>query len=75
VKNLFDYLVKQIIEMNKMEIEEITCFLKWFEHEIGAEIDNLANKTTIKEYHEHDFNQLLEVLRKNKNKLSIDPSD
>ena len=44
-----------------MKNEEIKGFLKWFEREIGAEIDSLANKTTIKEYHEHDFNQLLEV--------------
>ncbi|HHT9106826.1 MAG TPA: hypothetical protein ACFYD7_13295 [Candidatus Wujingus californicus] len=32
------------------------------EREIGAEIDTLTNKTAIKEYHEHDFNQHLEVL-------------
>lgn len=50
-------------------------FLKWPEREIGTEIDTLANKTAIKEYHEHDFNQLLDVLEKNRNKISIDPSD
>ena len=49
--------------------EEIKGFLKWLEREIGAEIDSLANKTTIKEYHEHDFNQLLELLRKNKKNI------
>ena len=49
--------------------------MKWLEREIGSEIDSLANKTAIKEYHEHDFNQLLEVLKKNRNKVSIDPSD
>ena len=32
-------------------------------------------RTAIKEYHEHDFNQLLEVLKKNRIKISIDPSD
>lgn len=61
--------------MNKEKNAEIKGFLKWLEREIGAEIDNLANKTAIKEYHEHDFNQLLEVLKKNKNKVSINPSD
>ena len=49
--------------------------MKWLEREIGSEIDSLANKTAIKEYHEHDFNQLLEVLKKNRNKVSINPSD
>jgi len=42
--------------------------LKWFEHEISAEIDNLANKIAVKEYLDHDFNQLLEVLKKNTQK-------
>ena len=52
--------------MNKKKNEEIKGFLKWFEREIGAEIDTLTNKTALKEYHEHDFNQLLEVHRKNR---------
>jgi hypothetical protein len=39
------------------------------------EIDALTNKTAIKEYYEHNFDLLLEVLKKNKNKLSIDPSN
>ena len=59
----------------KKKTEKIKCFLKWLEREIGAEIDSLANKTTIKEYHEHDFNQRLEVLKKNRNKVSLNPSD
>ncbi|HBO83785.1 MAG TPA: hypothetical protein DD641_02140, partial [Deltaproteobacteria bacterium] len=46
----------------------------WLEREIGAEVENLANKTAIKEYHEHDFDHVLEVLKKNKNKISVDPS-
>ena len=44
-------------------------------NEIGVEVESLSNKTAIKEYHEHNFNQLLEVLKKNRNKVSIDPSD
>jgi len=63
------------VEMNKRKNDEIKGFLKWFEREINAEIDSLTNKTAIKEYYEHDFNHLLEILRKNRNKISIDPSD
>lgn len=40
-----------------------------------AEIDPLTNKTAIKEYHDHDFNHLIDVLKKNKSKLSVDPSN
>jgi len=55
-------------------VSHVNLFLIWLEREIGAEIDALTNKTAIKEYHEHDFDHLLEVLKKNKNKISLDPS-
>jgi len=57
-----------MIEMNKRKNEETKGFLKWLEREIDAKIDSLSNKTVIKEYHEHDFNQLPEALKKNRNK-------
>lgn len=74
VHDFLAYLAEQMIEMNKVKNEEIKGFLKWLEREIGAEIDILTNKTAIKEYHDHDFEHLLEVLKKNKNKLTIGPS-
>jgi len=48
--------------------------IKWLEREIGAEIYNFNNCEAIKDYHEHDFNQLLEVLKRNRKLLSIEPS-
>ena len=69
------YLAEQMIEMNKAKNEEIKGFLKWLEREIGSGIEDLANKTAIKEYHDHVFDHLLEVLKKNRNKILIDPSD
>ncbi len=75
IYNLLAYLAEQMIKMNKKKNEEIKGFLKWFEREIGLEISGLLNKIVIKEYHEHDFNQLIEILKRNRSKLSIDPSD
>ena len=75
VHDFLAHLAEQMIEMNKVKSEEIKGFLKWLEREIGAEIDALANKTVIKEYHSYNFEQFLEVLKKNKKKISIDPSD
>ena len=75
VHDFLAYLAKQMIAMNKAKNEESKGFLKWLEREIGPEIDALTNKTAIKEYYEHNFDHLLEVLKKNKNKLSIDPSN
>lgn len=75
VNDFLAYLAEQMIELNKQKNEEIKGFLKWLEREIGSGIEDLANKTAIKEYHDHAFDHLLEVLKKNKNKISIDPSD
>jgi len=74
VHDLLAFLSERMIEMNKEKNEESKGFLKWLEREIGADIENLANKTAIKEYHDHDFIGLLEVLKKNKSKLSVDLS-
>lgn len=61
--------------MNKAKKDEIKGFLKWLEREIETGIEDLSNKTAIKEYHERSFEHLLDVLKKNKSKISVDPSD
>lgn len=75
VHDILAFLAEQIIEMNKTKNVEIKGFLTWLERETGAEINTLANKTAIKEYHDNDFNHLLDVLKNNRNKISIDPSN
>ncbi len=75
VHDFLTYLAKQMIEMNKKKNEETKGFLRWLEREIGAEIDTLTNKTAVKEYHDNDFNQLLDVLKKNRNKISVDTTN
>ncbi|RJQ55480.1 MAG: hypothetical protein C4526_03525 [Nitrospiraceae bacterium] len=75
IHDFLAHLAEQMIVLNKQKNEEIKGFLKWLEREIGANIDDLTNKTAIKEYHEHDFNHFLDVLKRNRNKLTVDPSD
>jgi translation initiation factor 2B subunit (eIF-2B alpha/beta/delta family) len=75
VHDFLAYLAEQMIELNKTRNDEIKGFLEWFEREIGTGIDTLTNKTAIKEYHDNDFNHLLDVLKKNKNKISVDPAN
>ncbi len=75
IHDILDYLAEQMIEMNKAKNEEIKGILKWLEREIGCSIDDLTGKTVIKDYHEGDFESLLTVLKKNKQKLSKDPSN
>ena len=75
VHDFLAYLAEQMIELNKTKNEEIKGFLKWLEREIGTGIDILTNKAAIKEYHEHNFEHLLDVLKKNRNTISFDPSN
>ncbi|MBZ0157217.1 MAG: hypothetical protein K8I29_13530 [Alphaproteobacteria bacterium] len=75
VHDFLAYLAEQMIAMNKEKNREIRGFLKWLEREIGAAIEDLTNKTAIKEYHENNFDHFLGILKKNKKKLSIDPSN
>lgn len=63
-----------MIAMNKEKQEELTGFLRWLERQIGTKVDDLSNKTKIKAYHEHDFDTFLSILRKNRRKLSINPT-
>lgn len=74
IHDLLAYLAEQMIELNKSKNEETRGFLKWLEREIGVAIEELTNKTAIKQYHEHDFDQFLEVLKKNKKKISLNLS-
>ncbi len=75
IHDFLAFIAGQMIEMNRVKNEEIKGFLKWLEREIGTEVDSLSNKTAIKEYHEYSFEQFLEILKKNKSKISIDPSN
>jgi len=76
VHDFLAFLAEQMIEMNKEKQKEIKSFLEWLEREIGAKIDELSGKTVIKEYFkgENTFDRLIEVLKKNRPKLSLDPS-
>jgi hypothetical protein len=74
VHDFLAYLAGQMIEMNRKKNEEIRGFLKWLEREIGCNIDDLVGKTVLKDYHEGDIVALLAILKKNKTKISIDPT-
>ncbi len=55
--------------LNKEKNAEIKGFLRWLEEEIGAPVEELTNKTAIKEYYEAGFDVLAGALAKNKKKL------
>jgi hypothetical protein len=69
VHDLLAHLAERMIEMNKKKNEEIKGFLRWLEGEIGAPVEELANKTALREYYAQDFEALAGALVKNKKKL------
>ncbi len=82
VHDLLAHLAEQMVEMNKEKQAEIKGFLNWLEREIGASIDDLSNKTKLRNYlgdyqkgEPHlTLEELLAILRRNRRKLRVDPS-
>lgn len=70
IHDLLAYLAEQMIEMNKQKNQEIKGFLAWLENYLGVKIDDLKNKTKIREYHEGTIELLLEVLDQNRKAIT-----
>lgn len=81
VHDLLAHLAEQMIAMNKEKQAEVKGFLAWLEREIGASIDDLTNKTRLRNYlgdyqkgESHlTLEEVLDILRKNRRKLRVDP--
>jgi len=81
IHDFLAYLAEQMMALNQQKQTEIKSFLQWLERFIGCPIDTLTNKSKIQnylgEYYKDEphlsFNELIEVLKKNKKKLKIDP--
>ncbi|MBW4492590.1 MAG: Eco57I restriction-modification methylase domain-containing protein [Oscillatoria princeps RMCB-10] len=82
VHDLLAYLAGEMIELNKQKQAEMKGFLVWLEREIGTGTDSLTNKTRVQNYlgdYQKDesplsFDELLEILKKNRKRLSADVS-
>ena len=74
VHDLLAFLAERMLEMNKQKQQEIKGFLGWLEGYVGAKVEDLSPKTKIQSYYEHDYEDFLAVLRKNRKKLTIDPA-
>ena len=73
VHDLLAFLAERMLEMNKQKQKEIKGFLGWLEGEVGTKINDLSPKTKILRYYDSDFYDFYAVLKKNKNRLSINP--
>jgi hypothetical protein len=73
VHDLLAFLAEQMIELNKQKQKEIQGFLDWIEREWAVDIEALALKTHLKGYHEHDFDEMLRIAKRNKKLIKPDP--
>ena len=85
IHDFLAYLAEQMIELNKQKQTETKGFITWLERLIGADIDNLTNKSKIQNYlgdyykqnqgdNHLTFDELISILKKNQKKLQIDPT-
>jgi hypothetical protein len=74
VHDLLAFLAERMLEMNKQKQQEIKGFLGWLEGYVGARVDDLTPKTKIQSYYEHDYQDFLAVLKKNRKLLGVNPA-
>ncbi len=69
VHDFLAFLAEQMIKMNKEKQKEVKGFLKWLAGEIKTDIERLKLKTKVKDYHDHNLETILGVLRRNRIKI------
>ena len=74
VHDLLAFLAERMLEMNKEKQQEIKGFLGWLEGEVGAKVEDLSPKTKLQSYYDYDYDECHAVLKKNRKRLSINPS-
>lgn len=61
--------VEQMLDLHKQRGSESEKFLRWFEGEIGARVQDLSGAFQLLEYYDMDFSGFHDLLIKNKRKL------
>jgi len=76
VHDLLAFLAEEMTRLNKEKQSSIKAFLSWLEKEIlKSSVEDQKNKTRIKDFHNNTFEDLLDVLKKNKVVKDPCPSD
>jgi len=67
VHDLLAFLAEEMTQLNKEKQSKIKGFLTWLEKEmLKGSVEDQKNKTKIKDFHNNTFEDLLDVLKKNK---------
>ncbi len=71
-------LASRIDVLYSQNLEETKAFLKWVQRSFirsGARIEDFAGKTKLQRYAEFPFEEIFQVLKKNKKHLDVNPRD
>ena len=67
VHDLLAFLAKEMTRLNEEKQSKIRYFLTWLEKDVlKGSVEDQKNKTKIKNFHEGDLEELMDVLKKNK---------
>jgi hypothetical protein len=67
IHDLLAFLAEEMTQLNKEKQSKIKGFLTWLEKEIlKGSVEDQKNKTRIKDFHNNTFEDLLDVLKRNK---------
>jgi Alw26I/Eco31I/Esp3I family type II restriction m6 adenine DNA methyltransferase len=69
VHDLLAFLAEQMIETNRKKQKEIKGFLSWLEGYLGIKVDDLTNKTRIRDYYELSWEDFLGILEQNRRRI------
>ena len=65
--DLLAFLAEEMTRLHKKKQSRIKDFLNWLEKEVlKGSVENQKNKTKIKDFHENTFEDLLDILKKNR---------
>ncbi len=83
IHDLLAYLTQQMLDLNKQKQGEMTRFLTWLEGVLKVSVDEVTGKSKLRNYigdyqkdeSEVSFEEVEEILYKNRGKLGISTSD
>jgi len=70
VHDLLARLAERMIDFNRQKRAGVDEFLQWLESYAGCKVDELSGKTKVQAFHEHEVDEVVDVLRRNKKRIS-----
>ena len=70
IHDLLAHLAERMVAMNKAKQAEARGFLSWLADYTGLPVEDWTLKTSLKAYHQHDWDEMRRVLDRNRRKIT-----